>query len=330
MIYEMEGTVIEQYRLAGPFSRPPTGELSLDRRTLKQLMRRSDLVPLIRLVACVLIIVSLGMLYYRSIGSWWVVPALLVFASTLSLTIYSLSHECSHGTPFRSRRLNETVFWVTSLIFGQELLYRRYSHAAHHTYTMFVGEDAQLPFTQPVSVRNYLLWYSGLLYHTQFLQVLVLHSLRRFSQRTLNFTPPEELPRMARNSRLFLCAYGAAALLSWYLGSTLLLWIWLLPKLIGDPVMLAYAASQHFEMEENTEDLRRSTRSLRPNWLIDLFYWNMSYHVEHHLYPTVPFFALPTLSGLLQEQLPRPKGLLSTTGDILIACATRSKRLKHS
>jgi len=104
MIYEMEGTVIEQYRLAGPFSRPPTGELSLDRRTLKQLMRRSDLVPLIRLVACVLIIVSLGMLYYRSIGSWWVVPALLVFASTLSLTIYSLSHECSHGTPFRSRR----------------------------------------------------------------------------------------------------------------------------------------------------------------------------------------------------------------------------------
>jgi len=63
---------------------------------------------------------------------------------------------------------------------------------------MFAGEDAQLPFTQPVSVRNYLLWYSGLLYHTQFLQVLVLHSLRRFSQRTLNFTPPEEFPRMAR------------------------------------------------------------------------------------------------------------------------------------
>jgi fatty acid desaturase len=80
--------------------------------------------------------------------------------------------------------------------------------------------------------------------------------------------------------------------------------------------MLAYAGSQHFEKEENTTDLRRSTRSLRPNRLIDLFYWNMSFHIEHHLYPTVPFFALPKLNARLRDHLPEPVGIFSATGGI--------------
>jgi fatty acid desaturase len=308
----------------GPFSRPPTGELSLARKTLKQLMRRSDGPPLARLGVCSASLALWGWLYFKTIGTWWMIPALIIFGAALSLTVYSLSHECSHGTPFRSRWLNETVFWIVSLLFGQEVLYRRYSHAAHHTYTMYVGQDAQLPFTQPVRLKDYLLWYSGILYHTQFLQVLLLHSVGKFSEKTRSFTPHEELPRMIRNSRIFLLIYGGAALLSWYFSSALLLWFWIFPKLVGDPVMLTYAASQHFEKEENTDDLRRSTRSLRSNWLIDLFYWNMSYHVEHHLYPTIPFFSLPVLNGLLKDRLPQPAGILSTTRYIFRACRMRT------
>jgi fatty acid desaturase len=191
---------------------------------------------------------------------------------------------------------------------------------------MFVGHDAQLPFAQPVGLKAYLLWYSGVLYHSQFLRVLFLHSLGRFSDKTRSFTPPEELPRMVRNSRLFIVIYAGAAAVSWYFSTTVLLWIWLLPKLAGDPVMLTYAGSQHFEKEENTIDLRRSTRSLRPNWLIDLFYWNMSFHIEHHLYPTVPFFALPKLNALIKDRLPEPEGILSATGSVFHGWWLRSFR----
>ena len=280
----------------------PIAELGLDRKSLKELMRRSNAVPLRRLALCLVALGFLGYLYVSAMGSRWFLPALFLFGSTLSLTVYSLSHECSHGTVFRSRWLNETIFWATSLLFGQEVLYRRYSHAAHHTHTMFVGHDAQLPFAQPVGLKAYFLWYSGVLYHSQFLRVLFLHSLGRFSDKTRSFTPPEELPRMVRNSRLFIVIYAGAAAVSWYFSTSVLLWIWLLPKLAGDPVMLTYAGSQHFEKEENTIDLRRSTRSLRPNRLIDLFYWNMSFHIEHHLYPTVPFFALPKLNALIKDR----------------------------
>jgi fatty acid desaturase len=315
-----------EHAVVSPVGPMPIAELGLDRKSLKELMRRSNAVPLRRLALCLVALGFLGYLYVSAMGSRWFLPALFLFGSTLSLTVYSLSHECSHGTVFRSRWLNETIFWATSLLFGQEVLYRRYSHAAHHTHTMFVGHDAQLPFAQPVGLKAYLLWYSGVLYHSQFLRVLFLHSLGRFSDKTRSFTPPEELPRMVRNSRLFIVIYAGAAAVSWYFSTTVLLWIWLLPKLAGDPVMLTYAGSQHFEKEENTIDLRRSTRSLRPNWLIDLFYWNMSFHIEHHLYPTVPFFALPKLNALIKDRLPEPEGILSATGSVFHGWWLRSFR----
>jgi fatty acid desaturase len=315
-----------EHAVASPVGPMPIAELGLDRKSLKELMRRSNAVPLRRLALCSIALGFLGYLYVSAMGSRWFLPALFLFGSTLSLTVYSLSHECSHGTVFRSRWLNETIFWATSLLFGQEVLYRRYSHAAHHTHTMFVGHDAQLPFAQPVGLKAYLLWYSGVLYHSQFLRVLFLHSLGRFSDKTRSFTPPEELPRMVRNSRLFIVIYAGAAAVSWYFSTSVLLWIWLLPKLAGDPIMLTYAGSQHFEKEENTIDLRRSTRSLRPNWLIDLFYWNMSFHIEHHLYPTVPFFALPKLNALIKDRLPEPEGILSATGSVFHGWWLRSFR----
>ena len=33
-------------------------------------------------------------------------------------------------------------------------------------------------------------------------------------------------------------------------------------------------------------------------------YWNMNYHVEHHMFPLVPFHALPRLHELVKDDLP--------------------------
>ena len=52
----------------------------------------------------------------------------------------------AHGTAFRSTWLNETVLWISSLIYMEEPLHRRYTHANHHTFTWHVGKDSQMPF----------------------------------------------------------------------------------------------------------------------------------------------------------------------------------------
>jgi fatty acid desaturase len=35
-------------------------------------------------------------------------------------------------------------------------------------------------------------------------------------------------------------------------------------------------------------------------------YWNMNYHIEHHMFPMVPYHALPRLHALIKDDLPAP------------------------
>ena len=53
-------------------------------------------------------------------------------------------------------------------------------------------------------------------------------------------------------------------------------------------------------------DHRLNTRTVYMNPLLRLLYWNMNYHVEHHMYPTVPFHALPRLHELIGPGCPPP------------------------
>jgi len=42
------------------------------------------------------------------------------------------------------------------------------------------------------------------------------------------------------------------------------------------------------------------------NPLSRFVYWNMNYHVEHHMFPMVPFHALPALHAEIKDDLPAP------------------------
>jgi fatty acid desaturase len=78
-------------------------------------------------------------------------------------------------------------------------------------------------------------------------------------------------------------------------------------------------------MEEDQLDLRRSTRSFETNDFNRFLYMNMNYHVEHHMYPTVPFHALPALNRAVKDQLPEPDpGFFLTNYRVLRAIIGRS------
>ncbi len=40
------------------------------------------------------------------------------------------------------------------------------------------------------------------------------------------------------------------------------------------------------------------------NPIIRFIYWNMNYHVEHHMFPMVPYHALPKLHAMIGHDLP--------------------------
>jgi fatty acid desaturase len=71
-------------------------------------------------------------------------------------------------------------------------------------------------------------------------------------------------------------------------------------------------------LRENELDHRFSTRTLKLNRFLQFLYWNMNYHVEHHMFPNVPFHALPQLRRAIEADLPPAyDGLFSAWGEIL-------------
>jgi fatty acid desaturase len=40
------------------------------------------------------------------------------------------------------------------------------------------------------------------------------------------------------------------------------------------------------------------------NPIVQFIYWNMNYHVEHHMFPLVPYHALPALHDELKADMP--------------------------
>ena len=56
------------------------------------------------------------------------------------------------------------------------------------------------------------------------------------------------------------------------------------------------------------------------NPVFRFIYWNMNYHVEHHMFPMVPYHALPALHAELRHDMPPPcPSLLAAYREILPA-----------
>jgi fatty acid desaturase len=71
-------------------------------------------------------------------------------------------------------------------------------------------------------------------------------------------------------------------------------------------------------MHSDEPDFRMSTRTYTCSKLIGFYYWNMQYHLEHHIYPAVPFYRSPKLRRTIEHDLPvAPDGLIETWREIL-------------
>ncbi|MDX1575766.1 MAG: fatty acid desaturase [Kiloniellales bacterium] len=303
---------------------PESSGVSLDHKALKRLARRSDRPGLIYLGLWALFLAGSGALLFFSYGTWGVVPAMILYGSILTVPAYALSHECAHGTAFRTRWLNELVFWVTSFVYFEGPHFRRYAHARHHTYTWNRAKDAQMPFNTPLTLKGWLLEISDLGQYVYDGGHMLRNAFGRFAPEVVDFAPASELPKLKWESRIFLALYLALAAAA-AVGAVWILTFLVIPRLVGGVTMQLYTIIQHAELAEDQPDLTKSTRSFTTNRFGDFLYANMSSHLEHHLYPVVPFHALPRLNEALRDQLPAPsRGLLRTNAEVLAAIWRRS------
>ena len=55
-------------------------------------------------------------------------------------------------------------------------------------------------------------------------------------------------------------------------------------------------------------DHRLNSRTVYMNPVVRFLYLNMNYHIEHHMFPMVPYYSLPALHEKLKADMPKPYG----------------------
>ena len=84
--------------------------------------------------------------------------------------------------------------------------------------------------------------------------------------------------------------------------SPVLLWVWVVPVLLGQPFLRLYLLAEHGDCPR-VANMFQNTRTTFTNRIVRFLAWNMPYHVEHHVWPAVPFHRLPEVHGLMREEL---------------------------
>ena len=79
-----------------------------------------------------------------------------------------------------------------------------------------------------------------------------------------------------------------------------------LPSFYGGFMVLYFGLTQHAGLAEDVLDHRLNARTVYMNPIFRFLYWNMNYHVEHHMFPMIPYHALPRLHEAMKHDCPPP------------------------
>ncbi len=293
---------------------------------LRELSVRQNLRPGIDLVLWLALIVASGAFAWSQRGSWWAVPGFFVYGTLVGGSTDARWHEHGHGTAFRSQWLNDLVYYPASFMLAREATYWRWSHFRHHTDTIIVGRDAEIIFPRPPSVAKLAWMFTHLEGGSGLIRTTVKHALGQSDDNIDVLVPESERGRVFLEARIYVAIWVATIV--WAIATRSLYPLLLIggPTFYGAWLVLFFGVTQHAGLREDELDHRRSTRTVLVNPVFRFLYLNMNYHVEHHMFPAVPYYNLPELHGEIREQLAEPKpGMISAYKEIFYAFREQAK-----
>lgn len=298
----------------------------LDRQELKALMRRRN-GPAIRdtliWIASLLISAALAVHFW---GHWLAIPFFIVYGFLYGSASDSRWHETAHGTAFKTDWMNDTVHVLACIMIMREPIVWRWSHARHHTDTLIVGRDPEIAHQRPTDVVAVLLDLFALRHVATTLGKLALHATGRLTADEATFIPDAEHRQVYVGARVGLVLLAAVVGACIATGSVLPAMLAGLPTIYGAALGVFFSTTQHAGLAEDVLDHRLNSRTVYMNPVFRFLYWNMNYHLEHHLFPTVPFHALPQLHQAARHHCPPPyESCWSAYREILPALARQRR-----
>ena len=269
---------------------------SLPAELRRKLTEKSDRRGLLALALHWGAVLVLGGLIAMRVPFW---PFLMVPQGILLVFLFTALHECVHRTAFKTGWINETVARINGFLLFLPPEWFRYFHFAHHRHTQDPERDPELAAPKPESLRGYIWHVSGIPIWFSHLTTLLRNAAGRCAD---DFVTESARPKVAREARQMLAFYACALAASLVVGSAQLVYVWLLPLLLGQPFLRLYLLAEHGRCPF-VANMFENSRTTFTNRLVRGLAWNMPYHAEHHAFPAVPFHRLPDLHGLTSGEL---------------------------
>ena len=243
-----------------------------------------------------------------------VLLACIVVIGTRQHALFVIAHEAAHYLLFENRKINDALGRACAMLQGLSMCTYRVIHRLHHNN--LYGEldpDTALhggyPRGKAYLVRKLLKDLSGLTAWKTYAYFLggapALNTQTNVALRPLDDTSAK-LRSDARTDRNLVIVFHVVALaaFAWsgYLVQYLVLWV--LPLLtVVQAILRLRAIAEHGATTDFSSPLTAARTNLGPAWLRwALFPHNVNYHVEHHLYASVPQYNLPALHAEMEKR----------------------------
>ena len=264
----------------------------------------------------------------------WLFFALSLFAHGTVASFFggAALHELGHGTVFRTKWLNKLFLYLLSIFSWHDPFEFNSSHTYHHRYTLHPDGDREVLLPLEPSFISPFMWQlftidlfsqpgritvgkGGLL------STITITFLRAFGIVGSSESPANEWIKALHDDqpdqtynwrfwpRFHILSHGLVIVVAIFTG-----W-WVLPLLVTSAAFTAnwlayfFGMTQHCGLKENTNDFRKSVRSIRLDPFSEFLYWRMNWHTEHHMYAGVPCYNLKALYREIADEMPEPRSL---------------------
>jgi Na+-transporting NADH:ubiquinone oxidoreductase subunit F len=293
---------------------------------MRQVTRRRNGRATLDAAAWISLIALSGVVAVSTLGSWWAIPAFAAYGTLYGGASDARWHEHGHGTAFKSRRANQVLYHIASFMLLRGPTMSRWTHVRHHSDTIVVGRDPEIILRRPPNLAVWALNLFNLVNGSRSLIRISAHATGRLSDEENSILPATESRKVIIEARTYLTILAAVVATCVATGSITPALLLGLPSFYGAWLVHLLNITQHAGLPENVLDHRQVARTMLLNPVGRFLYLNMNYHIEHHMYPAVPYHQLPRLHDAIQHDLPAPNTSLLDAYREIIPALIRQRR----
>jgi fatty acid desaturase len=224
---------------------------------------------------------------------WILVPGYLL-VGILIHGMANLMHEGIHGTLFRHRRWDHWFGFVMAAPSLFSITAYGVNHLLHHRHNRTQADPDE--FTNVTDSRPLL----AVFYYVWIVIGMAIYSLR-VPYVAITQGSAKERRQVVFEHSLLLLSLAGVVFFCWQRGClNVIVHVWLIP--LGVAALLGNIRGWAEHTRTQAGHPLTETRTITSNRLFSLFNINLNYHLEHHLFPGVPWYNLPKVHRLLLDE----------------------------